>query len=78
MEVRGGFSDEYGDGIFKLFPLLLQQDGLSPRRIQERFLFRNVESRGHAAFVTRIHELQAFLQILHSTIQNSQLRIKLP
>src|SRR6267143_5139115 len=77
MKVRRRFCDQDGDSIFELFPLLLEQDSLGPRDIQKRLFLRNVQPGGHPAFMPGIHQLQAFLQRLHGSLQDSQLGIEL-
>ncbi len=78
MKVWRRFSHENGDCIFKLFSLLLEKNGLRSRGVQERLFFRDVQPGGHAAFMPRIHQLQALLQSLHGAIENSQLGVELP
>ena len=76
-KVRCGFSHKHGDRILKLFSLLLQQDYLRPRGIQQGLFFGNIQPGSHAALMTRIHQLQALLQRLHGAAQNTELGIEL-
>ncbi len=78
VKVRGGFPEQDSNCIFKLFPLLQEQNRLRPRGIQERLFLCNIQPGGHAAFVTLIDQLQSSFQRFHSAVQNSQLRIELP
>src|SRR5216684_8250869 len=77
MKVWCRLSSQNRNGIFELFSLLLKQDGLSPRGIQQRFFFRNVQPGSHAAFVAGVHQLQTFLQRLDGAVQNCELAIEL-
>src|SRR5216684_273329 len=78
MKVWCRLSNQDRNSIFELFSLLLKQDGLSPRGIQQRFFFRNVQPGSHAAFVAGVHQLQTFLQVFHGAVQNCELAIELP
>ena len=78
MKVWCRLSNQNRNGIFELFSLLLKQDGLSPRGIQQRFFFRYVQPRGHATFVAGVHQLQTLLQRLDGAVQNCEFGIELP
>jgi len=65
MKIGSCSSGQNRDGIFKLFPLLPQQSGLRPRRIQQRLLLRHVQSGCHAALVPGIYQVEPLLQRIH-------------
>ena len=78
VKVRGGFSNQHGNPILKLFSLLLQQDGLCACGIQERLFLCDVKPGRHTALVALIHELETLFQRLHGAMQDPQLLIELP
>src|SRR5260370_25216911 len=70
MKVWCRLSNQDRNSIFELLSLLLKQDGLSPRGIQQRFFFRNVQPRGHAAFVAGVPHLPTFFLALRRAVLN--------
>src|SRR5260370_14412057 len=77
MKVWCRLSNQDRNSIFELLSLLLKQDGLSPRGIQQRFFFRNVQPRGHAAFVAGVHHMQTSFSRLDAAVQKCYLAIEL-
>ena len=77
VKVRCGTSHQDRHGVLKLLSLLLQQNRLGPRGIQQGFFLRDVESRRHASLVPRIDQVQSLLQRVHGALQDSQLGIQL-
>ena len=78
VKFRVGFPKQDGDCVFKLFPLLQEQDRLRPRGVQQRLFLRHIQPGSNATFVPLVHQLQSALQRFHCAMQNPQLRIKLP
>ncbi len=77
MEIRRGFTHQNGDGVFELFALLLQEDRLCARGVEERFLLRDVKTRCDTAFVAGVHQLKTFGKRVHRAPKNADLRIHL-
>ena len=71
MEIRSGVSEQNGNCVLELLSLLLKQNSLRPRRVEERFFLRDIEAGGDATLVAGVHQLQALLQRLDSTVQNA-------
>src|SRR5579859_54183 len=77
MIIRSGFAEQNGNRVLELLSLLLKQDGLRPRSVEKGLFLRDIEAGSYAAFVARVHQLQALLQRLDGTIQNAQLGVEL-
>ena len=77
VEIRRGFADQNGDGVFELFALLPQKNGLGARGVEQRFFLRDVKTRGDTAFVAGVHQLKTFGKRVHCTAKNADLRIHL-
>ena len=77
MVIRSGFAEKDGDGVFKLFALLIQQGELGARGVKKSFFLRNIEAGRHAAVVTGVDEVEAFGEGIDSTREQSDLRVEL-
>ncbi len=58
MKIRCGSTDQHGDGVFKLFALLAQQNELGARGVEKSFFLRDIQAGSYAATVARIYQVQ--------------------
>src|SRR5579859_230895 len=77
MKIRRGLSGEDGDGIFKLFALLLEKDRLRARGVEESLFLRDVETGSDSAGVARVDELEAFGQRVNRAAKNADFGVHL-
>ena len=77
MVIRSGFAEKDGNGVFKLFALLIQQGELGAGGVKKSFFLRNIEAGRDAAVVTGVDEVEAFGQGIDSTREQRDLRVEL-
>src|SRR6266702_4210231 len=77
VKIRRRFSEQHRDGILSLFALLLEQNRLRFRGVEQGLFLGDVKTGGQPAGVARFDELQAFLERVDRAIQDVQLGIEL-